>query len=140
MTRKQPPTDLQILQAIYDRYYDEFISYQKGGSQRRTKNYVPIDIASISASLDTDPDIVFGRLHYHLNQKYSIIDKSDNSRAPFFDAFEVDRHSVQFPLLASVLASLHDERSRFMKTVYLATASFVISIIAAVISGLKLFI
>lgn len=64
------PTDLAILDAIYEQYYDEFASYDKESPTRSSKIHVPIDIISIAERLRVDRDIVFGRLYYHLNAKY----------------------------------------------------------------------
>lgn len=53
--RKKPlPTDLQVLEAIYDRYYDTFADYREGAPDaigRESKVYVPIDIAAVARDL-----------------------------------------------------------------------------------------
>lgn len=69
---KKLTTDLEILNAIYEKYYDAFASYADAHNQtRNSKVYVPIDIESIAESLGVDGDIIFGRLYYHLNKKYA---------------------------------------------------------------------
>jgi len=64
------PTDLKILNTIYEHYYDTFISFSKSDSGRSSKIFIPIDIKLIAKKLGVDVDIIFGRLYYHLEQKY----------------------------------------------------------------------
>jgi hypothetical protein len=77
------PTDLEILDAIYERYYQTFASFIKGESDRSVKIYVPIDLKAIAAALNVDGDLVFGRPYYHLESKYGYI-KDDRSHVYFF--------------------------------------------------------
>ena len=108
------PTDLQILEKIYNKYYHKFESFEEGKSDRNTKIYVPIDVNQIGDELGVDGDIVFGRLYYHLNHKFSYKNK-DESEVNFFalrlGSEKVDVHSVHFPYLASVLADLKYENN-----------------------------
>ena len=48
------PTDLEILNAIYDRHYDAFASFTKGESDRSAKIYVPVDLDGIADDLGVD--------------------------------------------------------------------------------------
>jgi hypothetical protein len=82
LTRKKLPhipTDLQILDAIYERYYQTYADFVKSKSDRSTKIYVPIDVGAIARVLDVDGDIVFGRLYYHLEDKHGYT-RGDGSR------------------------------------------------------------
>ena len=67
--RRRVPTDLEILEEIYERYYDVFSRFKRGDpdNPRGTKNYVPIDHRVLAEALDVEPDIIFGRLYYHLD-------------------------------------------------------------------------
>ena len=128
------PTDLKILRVIYDRYYGNFQAYSEENKKRSSKTYVPIDIGEIAKSLDIDADIVFGRLYYHLNEKFSY-KHVDGSRIDFF-ALRVDHdsHCVNFPYLASILADLEDRNRKYLLTTILAGLSLVIAIISILIS------
>ena len=110
---KHVPTDLEILDAIYNRYYDDFVSYDEDNKIRSNKIHVPIDIIAISRELGVDEDIVFGRLYYHLNEKFGY--KQDNNVQVNFFNMQVggDRHCIQFPMLASVLADLREENRKY---------------------------
>jgi hypothetical protein len=137
---KQPPTDLQILEEIYDRYYDEFVVFSGEDPERDSKVYVPIDISSIANHFGVDGDIVHGRLYYYLDHKYGIT-RSDGGRVPFFrfveDTVPGSRHQVQFPILASAIASLRDARNRYLWATGLAGASFIIALLAFIVGVLN---
>lgn len=128
------PTDLEILNTIYNRYYNEFTKYSEGEKTRDTKIYVPIDFAEIAKQLNVDGDIVFGRLYYHLENKYGYI-QGDGSMVHFF-ALVVgnDRHCVNFPYLASILATLRQENRQFRIATSIAVLSLVISLISLGVS------
>jgi hypothetical protein len=128
------PTDIKILRLIYDRYYDTFRAYSSEKKDRCSKTYVPIDIGETAKSLDVDADIVFGRLYYHLNEKFSY-KRDDGSKVEFF-ALRVgnEHHCVNFPYLASVLADLQDQSRKYVTTTLIASLSLVIAIASILIS------
>ena len=131
MDRRKPlPTDLQILDRIYNRYYDEFASFDRETARREGKVYVPIDIASIADELGVDGDIVFGRLYYHLENKHGY--KQENGSLVHLFAFQAgkERHAVNFPYLASVLAGMREEQRKYST----ATTTAIVSLVLAAIS------
>lgn len=134
---KRPPTDREILRKIHKRYYDQFSAFKRGdpNAVRETKIYVPIDCEAIAKDLDVDPDIVFGRLYYHLEKKYGYV-QQDGSKVHLF-AFAVgkDRHAVHFPLLSAVLADLEQSWFRFTVPLIISALAFVISIISLLCKG-----
>lgn len=129
---KKLPTDIQILKAIYDMYYDDFVTYDNENKTRSSKMYVPIDIELISKKFKVDPDLIFGRLYYHLENKYGYAD-DDGSKVPFFTLRSgSDKHCVHFPYLASILATMKSESKKF----FIAT---IISVVALIISLISIF-
>ncbi len=131
---KKLPTDLQILNAIYERYYKTFALCADENKSRSTKNYVPIDIKVIGQDLKVDDEIIFGRLYYHLDKKHGY-KQDDGSQVPFFGLrIGRDIHCVNFPLMASVLADLRLENRKFWTATAVAVFSLVVSIIAIVLS------
>lgn len=131
------PTDLQILDAIYDRYYPEFAAYTDEKPNRSSKIYVPIDVAAIAKDLKVDGDIVFGRLYYHLDQRHGYKD-ADGSRVPFFTLRAgSDTHCVHFPLASSVLADLRLQSRKYRLATTMSVVSFAISVTSFLISVLK---
>ena len=128
------PPDRKILERIYSRYYKVFASYTEGKSGRSTKVYVPVDIDDLAQHFNVDPDIIFGRLHFHLEKKYGY-DQSDGTRAAFF-AVEVenDPNCVNFPLLSSVLAGMQEEWNRQRWTMGFAIVALVLSLLSIAIT------
>jgi len=125
------PTDLKVLNTIYKLYYEEFKNHSREPgieNGRETKIFVPIDCTMIAKELDVDGDIVYGRLYYHLEQKHGYT-RGDGSNVTFFSMMVgSDRHCVNFPLLASVLAGLQEESSKFQLATWLSIFAVVISL------------
>lgn len=123
-------TDRVILKEIHDTYYGEFCGFEKDTQQRESKLYVPIDCHAIAKKLKLDPDIVFGRLYYHLDKKYGY--KSDDGSMVHLFALKVgtDHHAVNFPLLSAVLAELEQSFYRFTVPLFVSSAALLVSIAA----------
>lgn len=129
--KRRLPTDLKLLQHIYDLHKDEFPKYEQGKSDRSSKIYIPIDCLAIAKHFDTDPDIIFGRLYYHLEKKFGYTNP-DGTLTPFFSKqVGSDMNCVNFPMLASILAGLQHENRRF----WIATG---IAILALMVSAFSL--
>lgn len=133
------PTDLEILECIYNHYNDEFELYDKDSSIRKGKIYVPIDCNLIASKLNANPELIFGRLYYHLANVYKY-QQSKDVVAKLFE-FEVDgqRHCIQFPILASVVANLRAEHKRYKHTLIASIFAVVVSIGAAAITAYDVF-
>lgn len=129
------PTDLEILEIIYDTYYKEFSSYNTGEKNtRQSKVYLPIDCKLIAKKLKVDNDIVFGRLYNHLNKLHGY--RNDDGSSVNFFSLKVgnDIKCIHFPLLASVLAGLQEENRKFNFTVWTSIFAFGISLCALAVS------
>jgi hypothetical protein len=148
---RKTPTDLEILDLIYNDYYRTYLNFNKDNPQRETKIYVPIDIDKIANTLNVDNDIIFGRLYYHLNYKYSY--KKDGVTVPFFQdvilgankapgkittIVKKEIHAINFPYMASVLATLRDEDRKFRTATWIAAISAGISLVSILISIIAL--
>lgn len=127
------PSDLSVLEAIYEEYHHEFSQFSRGGeNSRQTKVFVPVDCQKIAQRLGVDGDIVFGRLYYHLEQKHGY-KRPDGSNVAFFVLQAGnDRRCVNFPLLASVLAGLQEEDSKTRHATFLAWFAIGVSFISVV--------
>ena len=87
--------------------------------------------------MNVDPDIVFGRLYYHLNPKYEF-KQEDGSTVSFFTRdIERGKNHVHFPYVASILAELRADDARHQRNVWLSVVAIVISFAALVVSVLK---
>lgn len=124
------PSDRKILSTIYKMYYKEFENFTPGGiNNRQSKVYVPISCKEISKKLNVDSDIVFGRLYYHLQEKYGY--RKGDVSVPFFSLrVGNDERCVHFPLLASVLAGQEEEHSKTRWATCLSIIAIVVSLFA----------
>ncbi len=133
------PSDRRVLDIIYKLYYEEFTNHSgENGVQngRRSKIYVPIDCKMIARELNVDSDIVFGRLYYHMEEKYGYI-RADGSRVAFYTPIAgEDNRCVNFPLLASVLAGLQQENSKFLWATVMSGIALAVSIVVPVVGWL----
>ena len=124
------PTDLQILKRIYHDYYTEFINFDEKHKTRASKMYVPIDIDKLAGKFKADPDLLFGRLYYHLEKKYGYVDQEGN-RVPFFSLRTGGNpHCINFAYLSSIFASLKSENTKFIIITAISVIALVISVIS----------
>ncbi|MEC7289556.1 MAG: hypothetical protein VXW22_05635 [Pseudomonadota bacterium] len=131
------PTDETLLATIYKRNLKAFSEWTEDNKTRVTKIWVPIDIDELGKKFRCDPDLIFGRLYYHMNEKYGS-STGDGQEVNFFNMrLANDRHVVNFPLLTSVLADLQDNRKRFIISTRLAALSLVVSAISIGIAVLS---
>lgn len=134
---KRLPTDLQLLDTIYRSYYDFFASYSEASPKRSSKIYVPIGIEAVARKFDLDGDIIFGRLYYHLDEKYRYKQEEGGEVHLFTPAVGGDRHCVNFPYVASIVASLRDKDKKYRIATGMASVSFLISVVSFALSILK---
>lgn len=122
-------TDRVILKEIYKIYYSDFCSFDKESPSREAKIYVPIDCGLIAKNLNIDPDIIFGRLYYHLAHKYRYKQCDGSTVTLFTFAVGTDRHAVNFPFLSAVLAEHEQSYLRFTIPLALSIVAILLSII-----------
>jgi hypothetical protein len=82
---KPPPTDFQLLRAIYERHRDEYLE----GHQTRID--VPIDIPAIAQDLGVGVNSVFGRLYHHLDPLYGTQNEDGSRKTLFYGAARDDK-------------------------------------------------
>ncbi len=133
------PTDRKILEAIYEQYYEEFASFDEAHPSRSSKIFVPLDLTALAQKLGVDPDIVFGRLYYDLENRYGYR-TGDQSRVTLF-GIKVggERHVINFPYMASILAGLRDDQRRHTTATTIASFSAAIAVCALIVSIVSLF-
>ena len=131
---KKLPTDRRILKIIYKKYAKTFEQYSVDNKSRSAKMYVPIDIESIAKRFKTDPDMIFGRLYYHLDKKYGYKQENGSEVHLFTLMAGADKHCVPFPYLAAVLVSMESENKKFLITIVLSVAAITISLMTSLYS------
>lgn len=138
MKKRQTPTDLELLDFIYNYYYDSYAEWSENEPKvRQSKIYVPIDCLLIARHFEVDRDVVFGRLYYHCERKYGY--KQDDGSNVYFFGFKVGIESkcINFPYLASVLADLRQEQRRFRWTLNTSIFAIILSTISIGITVYK---
>lgn len=82
---KRPPTDFELLLAIYRRHEHEYGHGKLTLAGQKAEVLVPIDIPAVASDLGVDTASVFGRLYYHLDQQYGEPPFQDRPRKWFFN-------------------------------------------------------
>lgn len=135
------PTDRKVLNIIYKLYHEEFTNhsgekYVQNG--RRSKILVPIDCKLIAKQLNVDDDIVFGRLYYHMEEKYGYARRDSGGRVAFYTKIAGEENwCINFPLMASVLAGLEQENSKFLWATVMSGVALAVSIVVPVVGWLN---
>ena len=140
---RRPPTDFELLRAIWTRHRDEYENYDELGD-RLTKVFVPIDMPAVADELSVDVNSVFGRLYYHLDPLYAEpADAATNRpRKSFFTprlgpdvaGEAAEANCINFPFLEAVLAGLWQQRNRDRWTLWIAVVSLGIAIGSLVVA------
>jgi hypothetical protein len=99
---------------------------------------VRVNNEEIARLLGVDVDIVFSRLYYHLEHKYGFKWEDGSSVNIFRLKLGEERgHFVNFPYMASVLADLRYEHTKYVATTWIAVAAFLVSVAALLVSILN---
>lgn len=106
------PTDRGVLQCIFDMYQSSYPGQKAADGRGENDPFISIDIPAIASKLGCGPELLFGRLHYHLDQKY----RYKQEAGPLVPLFHLKagekRHAVQFPYLACILAGMNQDFRR----------------------------
>ena len=125
---KRPPTDFELLRAIYERHGDEF---RHSADSRATKVFVPLNVPEVAGKLGVDPNSVVGRLYHHLDPIYAQEPDPTVGRTARKSFFSLrvgnEANCVNFPLLEAVLAGLWQQRDRDLFAVVTAIVSLVVA-------------
>lgn len=127
------PTDLKILNCIYRMYAEAFAHFPKELPTRSVRIYAPINVEAVAARLKTDAHELFGRLYYDLDHQYRY--KNDDGSLVHLFAFKVgdDRHCINYPYLAGVLAEKRAEKNREYWSLWLSLISLGVALAALVV-------
>lgn len=128
---KMLPTDLMILQAIYDLYCDE---YHKDKGSRSSKVFVPINHQSIATRIGMDEPITMERLCY-LEQRYGY-----KSAGVHYSLFPIGIEEVNFAFMTAVLADLQHEHRTSRNNFYTAAISAAGAVLSAIFAAIAIFI
>ena len=133
------PTDLELLECIFEYYRPEFEKFDEDNSIRKGKIYVPIDCKLIAKKLKADPELVYGRLYYHLANVYKYQQEKDVEAKLFEFKVGGQLHCIQFPILASAVANLKAEHRKYQSTLIASMFAVIVAIAAAAITAFDVF-
>ncbi|WP_020407153.1 hypothetical protein [Hahella ganghwensis] len=132
------PTDLQILNLIFEHHFQDYLRSPHNDPVRQHKNYVPVDVDYIANILGLDQVLLVSRLMDHLDKKYRYQVEENSYVFLFSTAFgrgsDQDRHVVNFPYLSSIVAGMRDEDRKYRIATGMAGVSLAISVISFLIS------
>lgn len=112
------PTDRFVLQCIFDMYEQSY-----PGEKGDNDPYLAIDIPAVAAKLQCSPELLFGRLYYHLDQKHRYKQENGDIVPLFHLKVGEKRHAVHFPYLAAILAGQNQEFRRYALSLVLSAAA-----------------
>ena len=124
------PTDRQILKCIYEMYKSDYPVKISDETSVKTDPYLPIDIKNVASSLDCLPEMLFGRLYYHLDAKYRYEQDSGACVNLFSVAVGSERHCVNFPYLAAVLSEKSEEHTRQLWSFWFSVVALILSVVS----------
>lgn len=127
------PTDLEIIEDIYYRYHDDFRKYAKKEPDRIARIRVPIEVEDVAEACGVEEDMIFGRIFYHFNKKYSYTD-TQGEVTTFFTTEKFEGLSVCFPLVASVLADKYAEKKQQETQLFISGIAVALAIIALLVA------
>ena len=132
------PTDRKILRCIFKMYESFYPGKEPGETRGKNDPYLPIKVHEVATRLGCSPEMLFGRLYYHLDAKYRYTQDNDAQVNLFSLKVGSEMHCVNFPYLAAVLAEKDEEHKRQLWSLGVAIAALVLSvasIIAQVITA-----
>ncbi len=137
-TKAKLPSDYKILNTIFKIYHYDFINYDDLPNKHKSKNLVPIDCKKIAEQLQTDGEIIFGRLHYYLSKKHQQKDENGEKLQLFYTFLaDGERHCVHFSYLTSILAEMREERKAKLSSMAFAGISAFAALLSAIFAILS---
>ncbi len=132
------PTDRSVLECIFKMYEFSYPGPSNAAGRGANDPYISIDIAEVASRLGCNAELLFGRLYYHLDQKYRY-EKDDGTKVVLFDIRVGEKkHAVQFPYLASILAGLNQESRRVLVPLGVSLFSLGVSLASFAAAVVKL--
>lgn len=91
------PSDRKVLECIYEMYEASYPGDHSRTGSNENDPYVAIDVPAVAAKLNCKPELLFGRLYYHLDFKHRYT-QENGALVPFFYLKVGDkRHAIHLP-------------------------------------------
>jgi len=81
-----------------------------------------------------DIELLWGRLYYHLDKKYSFQNNNEITHL-FLAKIGDDRNAINFPLLSATASELNESHKRFTVPIALSIIAVAVSIVAVLIKS-----
>lgn len=121
-------TDREIFECLFSAYASAFEFAQSTPDRDGSRIYVPIDVKHVARLLDNDPHVLFGRLYYHLDQRYRY-KQSDGAFVHLFSPQVGNaRHCINYPYLCALLADFRERHSDNRKTFWVSVVALALSL------------
>ena len=121
------PTDREILRCIFEMYAPAYPGMESGEARRNNDPYLPIKVRDVATRLRCSPEMLFGRLYYHMDAKYRYRQDNDTQVHLFSLKVGSEMHCVNFPYLAAVLSAREEDHKRHLWSLGIAIAALVLS-------------
>jgi hypothetical protein len=125
---KRLPTDRDVLRCIYSMYGSSYPGTKPGQVRGENDPYVPIDVRAVASHLETQPELLFGRLYYHLDAKHRYQQEGGASVHLFLLNVQDKGHSVHFPYLSDILAGHEYEHRKLFWSMVFSVSALLISL------------
>lgn len=112
--------------------YEAAYPGEANGGKGINDPYVPVDLWAVAAKLNTKPELLFGRLYYHLDTKHRYKQSSGAWVGLFLLNIENKGHSVHFPYLSAILAGHDQEYRKQFWTVAFSILALVLSMMSLI--------
>ena len=128
------PTDRQVLRCIYSIYKSSYPGAKPTQTRGENDPYVPIDVRTVASRLNTQPELLFGRLYYHLDAKHRYTQQGGASVHLFLLDVQGKGHSVHFPYLAAILAGHEQEHRKLFWSMVFSVSALLVSVASLAVS------
>jgi hypothetical protein len=128
------PTDRAILKCIFDTYNFEYPGVKDASGRGANDPHMLIDIPTIAKQLGCTSELLFGRLYYHLDEKYRYKQDDGAKVELFLLNFRNKGPAVRFPFLASILAGLEEEHRKLFWSMVFSITALILSLISLVVT------
>ena len=106
-------------------YESTYPGKEPGETNGKNDPYLPIKVHDVATRLGCSPEMLFGRLYYHLDEKYHYTQDNDAQVHLFSLKVGSVMHCVNFPYLAAVLAEKNEEHNRQLWPLGVAIAAMI---------------
>lgn len=121
-------TDLEILEKLFSMYAPAFEAAQSAPDKDGSRIYVPIKTKEVAQQLGDDPQVLFGRLYYHLDARHRYQQSGGAMVHLFTLQIGVARHCINYPFLCALLADMRERHNEHKKAFWFSVSALALSL------------